>query len=325
MSLGWRTVLVAGAWFVMANAALSLAVWTAWPLLLRGSHRASAAARARLAFVCRLLPTTVSLAAAAAGGAAFLRHEPVQGDEPVGVVLFALGGAAAALLAGTVVRTFAAVLASERLARAWTAHPPALELPDSRTPAWAIDVEFPVVAVVGIWRPRLVVARSVVEHCTPEELAAIAAHERAHLAVRDNLRKLLMQTAVDGLSFTTRQAAVSRFWQEASEDAADDRASASGARSLDLASALVTVARLAPGLRMTAWPAAACFYRGDGLERRVRRLLDHSRQVPPVSMRRRLQVAAAVCALTTAVAAAVGTNAGRALYAAGEWMVQRLP
>jgi hypothetical protein len=264
------------------------------------------------------------VAAALAGGAGFLRHEAVQGDEPVGVVLLALGGAAAALLAGTALRVSAAVLASERLARAWTSDTPAVLLADGAMPAWAVDTEFPVVAVVGVWRPRLVVARSVVARCTAEELAAIAAHEGAHLSARDNLRKVLMQAAVDGLSFTKRQAALTRFWQDASEDAADDRAAASGARPLDLASALVTVARLAPGLRMTAWPAASCFYRGDGLERRVRRLLDRSPHAGSATVRHRLPAAAA-CALMAAVCAAVATDAGRVLYAVGEWMVQRLP
>ena len=59
--------------------------------------------------------------------------------------------------------------------------------------AWIIRRRFPVVAVVGIVRPQLFVATQVADECTGRELAAIAAHEAAHVESRDNLIRLLFR------------------------------------------------------------------------------------------------------------------------------------
>ena len=77
--------------------------------------------------------------------------------------------------------------ATTRLRRCgWpTAEP--IDLPGATIPAFRVATAFPIVAVVGVVRPTLVVARSVLEACTADELAAIVAHEQAHVAQRDNL------------------------------------------------------------------------------------------------------------------------------------------
>jgi Zn-dependent protease with chaperone function len=324
MSLAWRTLLVSGALYALTNLACAVLVWAGWPLLHRAARRAGAAAFARLALGARLLPTLAAAAAALAGGAAFARHEPIGGDEPVSAGVIALGLVGAAFAAVTLLRAAAAFVASERLARTWTAAAPAVLLPPAGTAAWALDAEFPVVAVVGIRRPRLVVARSVIAGCTSEELAAIGAHETAHVQARDNVKTLWMRAVVDGLSGSRRAAALSRVWLDASEDAADDRATASGAGSVDLASALVTVARLAPGRHLSAWPAATCFYRGDGLERRVRRLLDPARTpgTPAPSRHTLRDVIAAAAGASLATGA---SGVARPLYDIAEWLIRYLP
>ena len=152
------------------------------------------------------------------------------------------------------------------------------------------------------------------------------AHERAHVAARDNLKRLWLQCGVDGVVWTRRGAVMEGAWQEAAEDAADDRATLAGSRAVDLASALVTVARMAaPGRRMPMWPVAACFYRGDGLERRVHRVL---RAPHRVSRGRRGGVAGGAgggAAAVWAGGAAGAPPAGHALYVAAEWLVQTLP
>ena len=76
-----------------------------------------------------------------------------------------------------------------------TAEP--LILPGATIPAFAVATPFPIVAVVGLFRPRLVIARSVLESCTPDELATIVAHEQAHVAHHDNLARALFLLAPD--------------------------------------------------------------------------------------------------------------------------------
>ncbi len=323
MSLAWRTWLVCGAWFAVANILCAVLVRAAWPALHRVMRRVGASAAARLALGARVMPTLAAAVVAVVGGLAFIRHEPIRGDESVSIAVIALAALGALLAGGTLLRAAAALVSSERLARAWTAAPPDVRLPAAGLAAWTIDAEFPVVAVVGIRRPRLVVARSVIARCTPAELAAIGAHEAAHLDARDNLKALWIRAVVDGLTGSRLSAALLQCWQQASEDLADDAASAGGSCSLDLASALVTVARLSPSRTLTAWPAATCFYRGDGLERRVRRLLDPER--PAASSSRTRRAPGAWMAAAGAGLAAGSAGLARPLYSVAEWVIQYLP
>jgi hypothetical protein len=46
-------------------------------------------------------------------------------------------------------------------------------------PAVAVDADFPIVAVAGVVRPRLIIARSVLASCSHEELRAVLATSRA--------------------------------------------------------------------------------------------------------------------------------------------------
>lgn len=326
MTVLWRTFLVTGAVFVLANAAWSLLAWLAWPVWASRLQRVRPAARARLMFAWRAVPTVLSVVAGLAAGLAFYRFEPAASGERTGVTLVLLAVFGLSAMVYAVIRLGLTLRETERLARVWTAGRPELTVAHSGEPAWIIDAEFPVVAVVGIWKPRLVVARSVVLRCSERELAAVLAHEGAHVVAHDNLRRLWLQCAVDALCWTARAKAMVRAWQDAAEDAADDRAATAGSRAVDLASALVTVAKLAPGRSLTLFPTAACFYRGDGLERRVRRLLDADAQ--PGRPERRdwlsgLRLAAVLAAL--AIFAAGRTSLGHTLYTAAEWMVQTLP
>lgn len=325
MTLVWRTLLVTGAVFVLVNAAASCLAWLSWPALRSSFRKRCPATRAGLTFAWRAAPAVLSVLASAAAGLAFVRFEPANIGERTGATLVALAAIGVAVVAAGAVRLVWTFRESETLARAWTTGRPALTAQDSGVPAWVIDADFPVVAVVGLRRPRLVVARSVVERCTARELAVILAHEGAHIAAHDNLRRWWLQCVVDGLSWTRRASVMARSWQEAAEDAADDRAAVTGSRAVDLASALVTVARLAPGRSVPVWPVVACFYRGDGLERRVRRIL----QAPEPASRDSRPSQSGVCIVAAAVAlvvfAVAATPLGHDLYIAAEWLVQTLP
>ena len=63
-----------------------------------------------------------------------------------------------------------------------------------------IDTDVPIMALVGVLRPRLLITRRVVGALTGEELAASVAHELGHWRALDNLKRLAMRAAPDLLS-----------------------------------------------------------------------------------------------------------------------------
>jgi Zn-dependent protease with chaperone function len=105
-------------------------------------------------------------------------------------------------------------------------------------------------------------------------LAAIA-HESGHLAARDNLKRAALRACRDSLTIFPCGVSLDRAWAAASESAADEHAAkGEGAVALDLASALVKIARLVPeGIKPT-MPASALLLGdgADGIAQRVRRL-----------------------------------------------------
>src|SRR5262249_31409295 len=137
-----------------------------------------------------------------------------------------------------------------------------------------IESRFPVVAVAGVVHPRLFLARSVLERISAAELRAVLEHERAHLERRDNLKRWLVHSCPD-LPLLGRPGAHLRpEWEEASGGAAGDLAARGGPEAAQaLASALVTVARIAPRGARLAVPAVALLSE-NSLRGRVERLLE---------------------------------------------------
>ena len=81
-----------------------------------------------------------------------------------------------------------------------------LALADTSMPAYAIDTDAPVMALVGVLRPRLLITRPVLEALTDEELRASVAHELGHWRAWDNLKRLAMRAAPDLLVRHRRRA-----------------------------------------------------------------------------------------------------------------------
>ena len=156
--------------------------------------------------------------------------------------------------------------ATRRVRRTWLRDGRPLALDGAPAPAVSVAHPFPVVCVMGVLRPRIFVAETVLRALSPAELRALLAHERAHLTAGDNLRRLLLRACAP-LPWPALARRLEGRWQDASEGAADVRADAG----LDLASALVATARLTPpGARLEL--GAAAFHTGGAVARRVRRL-----------------------------------------------------
>ena len=259
------------------NALASALAGITWRALAARVKSWDAAARARLLFALRVSPPAAAAALALSLVVpAYLLHEPADSGERVGVKLLVLAcvSAAGVLLAcWRVARTW---FATRELARDWMRHAEPFEVEGAVVPAFRIRHSFPVIAVIGVLRPRLFVASQVFDALTDEELAAALAHERGHVEGRDNLKRALLQAGEDALLHAPLGRSLRREWQRESEMAADEFAAAAGpAAALDLASAIVKISKLVPrGARPTLPAGAHLLGEGeDCTSRRVRNLL----------------------------------------------------
>ncbi|MDT7807230.1 MAG: hypothetical protein QOJ70_1043 [Acidobacteriota bacterium] len=237
-----------------------------------------AAARARLLFTLRMFPSALAAAVVfALIVPSYLVTEPKNTGESVGAKLLLLAVASAAGVLLAVWRIARTWLATRRLARDWMRNAVRVEVEGSRVPAYSIRHRFPVIAVIGVLRPRLFIAEQIFDALTSEELAAALNHERGHVVARDNLKHALLQAGQDALLLLAPLGrSLRREWQRESELAADEfAATGSPVAAVNLASAIVKISRLVPAGARPSLPAGAHLLgeEEDGLSRRVRNLL----------------------------------------------------
>jgi Zn-dependent protease with chaperone function len=204
------------------------------------------ATAANLLFTIRILP--VLLAGVVTFGfalPALVKFEPRSTSELVGwrlLALAVLGALALIMMAARAVN----IMRSTRLVRTnWFRHSEKLPLDDAGVPVYCLDGDGPgsVLAVLGFLRPKIFVARRILETLTRAELLAAVEHERAHVTSFDNLKQLVLKvTRLPGWLGLSRVA--DSAWTNASELAADEAALASGISVLDLSGALIKVAVL---------------------------------------------------------------------------------
>jgi beta-lactamase regulating signal transducer with metallopeptidase domain len=203
---------------------------------------------------------------------AFVRFEPPHEGEQAGPMLLVLAACGAFAIAAGLVRATRAIVRTHELRRRWLSESSAMPAFDGAMPAHLIDVPYPVVAIIGIRRPVLVISQRVTGGCSADEVQLIAAHERAHLRARDNMKRLLIDGCPDVLRWTSTGDAIASAWAASAEDAADDAATRGDRRArIALASVLVRVARMAVG-NAPAPQLVSALVGLAGVERRVRRL-----------------------------------------------------
>ena len=253
------------------------------PLLLKCSART----RAEILFVMRIGPPVIAIVTIAALLIpSYLKHEPENTGEFVSwklVVLAALSAIGVGLAAW---RGFRSWLATRSLLREWLAASKRIELEGIRVPTFVLKHSFPIIAVVGAIRPRLFIATHVLESLSEEELAAAIAHEYGHLAAGDNFKRSVMRISRAALLIIPCGRSLDRAWSEASESAADEHAAQqSSFVALNLASALVRIARMIPKGQRQVMPAAVSAFlvggeHAPGVKVRVRRLVELSATDP---------------------------------------------
>lgn len=296
---------VALASYALLSSLASLVAVVAWQRGWLSRQNWPPASRARRLVMLRAFPV------AAAGifvsllvMPAFVMFEPARATEPVGPILVGLALVGLGLLGAGFVTAAISAVATWRVERRWLRAARPLDFdPPAGVPAYAVDAFTPMVALVGVFAPKLMAARTIIDACDHDELARIVAHERGHLRARDNLKRWLMACAPDLLRWTPAHQAIVLAWDDAAEDAADDVATAGHEKArLDLAALLVKVARLSAG---PGWTAATIspFIERDRLDRRVRRLLSSTHHLDAPGS------APAQALILTAIAAVVLTIA----------------
>jgi len=263
------------AWFFIVNVAVTLAVAVWAHRALRAGRRLSAT---RL-FAARVLPGMASLFfVVAVFVPSYWRYEPRDFVEGFDITLTIFALVAVALFVAAARRALRAWFSAARRTRLWmqTARP--LALAGAAMPAFQIDADAPMLALVGVVRPRLMITRGLLDALTDEEIAASVAHEAGHSRAWDNLKRLLMRASPDLLAFCSAARAIECRWASAAEYCADSAAASVGpAARCALASALVKVARLTPTVTPIAEPISTLVDGGE-IVSRVERLLADSTQ-----------------------------------------------
>ena len=272
----------------VVRAAGSAGAMVAWRMLRARIESWPAAARARILFGLGTVPTFVAvLMTFALVVPAYLLHEPSPPREVVGVRLVGLAAVSALGVAMALWRVATRLAATRRLKAHWKRDAVAINLPGATLPTYRIRHPFPVIAVVGVLRPSLFIAEQLLDELDEAELAAAISHETGHAVARDNFKRTVMLACRGGAPFAIPSPSLDRAWSDAAECAADEYAARADARrALDLASALVKIARLVPAGLTPALPAISSAASGsiDGVASRIRRLValaDRSHPIPP--------------------------------------------
>lgn len=265
------------------NSLASLLFSAIWRLCEGRLTNLCAHTRAEVLFALRALPPVLALLCAGMLVIpAYLAYEPRVTSEIVSTKLGTLALLSAAGVVFALWRACRSWSATRSLLRGWLRVSQPIDLYDLTIPTFLIEHSFPIIAVVGSVKPRLFVASSVLAALTKEELAAAIAHERGHLLAYDNLKRLVLRACRDVLMLVPFGRPLDRAWAQAAEAAADEHAARENPdRALNLASALVKIAKMVPVRERADVPLGAYLIGAEetqGVRARIRRLLDIAAQ-----------------------------------------------
>jgi hypothetical protein len=277
----WRLLVLCAATFFVVHTVSAFILRASVSVVTRFSNRLRPRTAAQFLLAVRLAPAALAIfSVLTLCIPSYLSFEPGATSEEVGWECIAAALLTLALLTMSIVRATRAVFSTTMYEKFCVKSGAQLRSPAVSASVTVIDETSPVIAMVGVFRPRYVISRSVINTLAPDELDCALRHERAHRVSWDNFKRLLLLLAPDLLPFLSRSfAALDRSWITFSEWAADDAAVAGDPeRSLSLAGALVRVARMAaPPVRLS--PICTELVSGDSaclnqdLSARVDRLL----------------------------------------------------
>jgi Zn-dependent protease with chaperone function len=262
--------------FVTLTALFTPVSLSLWRLITRGSSQWSAKRIETFAFRLRLFPIILSaFCLFALFVPAFWLYEPPQADETLTIELAVLALLSSICFVYAIWRSLMSWRSTRRIIADWMHKAEAVSFESSSVSVYRIEHPYPLIAVVGLFRPKIFIANKVFGILSEDELAAAFAHEHSHVLTRDNLKRWIFNFCRDLMRFIPcRQ--LEQDWNKAIEFAADDKAAGqSGNGALDLASALVKLSRAIPKDAHPTLPAGA-YINGDSsyaVQARVERLL----------------------------------------------------
>jgi beta-lactamase regulating signal transducer with metallopeptidase domain len=272
------------------NAFASLLAVGLWRSIERFTHHWSQAARANVIFALRVFPPAIAiLCVLTLLVPAYIAYEPRTTAEVVSFKLVAIAFLSIVGLALALWRGFRTWRVTRRLVIDWLDHAEPINVENVSIQAYRITHRFPVVAVVGAFRPRLFIANQIFDTLNAVEIQAVVAHEASHLTAHDNLKRALVRACRDVLMMVPCGRSLDRAWAEAAEAAADERAArmrgATGA--LDLAEAMIKISRVVPIGAKPTMPAGAFLLAeaGGDVVHRVRLLTEMATVDPTYKLR----------------------------------------
>jgi Zn-dependent protease with chaperone function len=273
-----RGIAVSLSVFVIVYSVLSLALVCGWRRASVCAQRLSLRRAADMLFALRMFPfLTAGLMTAALTVPSFLLLEPRATDEPVGAVSLALGACGLTLGLVGIMNAAMVLRRASRVVNEWTRGARPAESA-SAVPVLTISSAAPAMTATGILRPRILLSSAAEMQLSGGELQAALNHELAHVRRADNLKKLLMRlVAFPGML------RLEAAWLETTEMAADDAAVATTCDALDLAAALIKLARMVPDTAATDLTAAFVHGPASAVYARVERLLAWSKEHNPAA------------------------------------------
>ncbi len=301
--------LLIAAWVSFA-AASSLAVTLAWRLgarRLRARHPRIRAAAAWTAAAAPSLAPTLLVALCLAPGIVGLAlgsgdHCREHADHPHLCVVHLTAALRAPLVAivaaGGAALGFALLRAGTRAARGRRALAAlgARARPSPEPDVRVVASERPFCVAAGLVRGEVWIASSLADALPSDALAAVLAHERAHVARRDPLLGATAAALSWPLSPRVRHAVLAEL-ELASEQACDEAAAERVGDRLHVAEAILAVERAVAGGAALAAPAGVRAFGASNVRARVESLLDAPRRAGPTA-----RVAWAALAVLTAAA-----------------------
>lgn len=267
------------AFLLIVNMIVAILASALWKIVSRRLRNLSVNARGQIIFALRLLPVAAALVFVLAFLIpAYLLHEPVSSGEGVSIKLALIALVSSLGVGIALYRVFETWLVTRRLASNWLDDASEIDIDNIRVPVYRIKHRFPVIAVIGIFRPRMFVAEQVLESLDPDEFRAAIAHEYGHLRANDNFKRTVLRMCRDLLILPLGMG-LDSAWAENAESVADEYAATTGrSTALDLASALVKIARIVPVGTGPAMPAGAFLIdeQNADVTSRVRRLVSLS-------------------------------------------------
>lgn len=269
-----RLICLCLASFFLLHAAAAILVWIGAPAALRVAEHSKPGFATKFLFAFRMFPFALTLFIVLGFCIpSYLWLEPISTGEKVGFACLGAAALGAAVWILSLFRVGFSLLRTSRYMSRCQRDGQEMALEGEASPVLVVKREAPVMAVAGLFRPRLVVSRSVLHKLTPEQRQAAFRHEEAHRTSRDNLKRFLYLLAPDAFPFLSGFKKIERQWAKYTEWAADDHAVAGDSeRALSLAAALVSVAKLGT-LHQPSYLLSSLVTEDEDLVVRVDRLL----------------------------------------------------